>query len=246
MRGRTRRRRRRGRRPGASPPRGRRRAPPRRRSRPRAMLRRTAPSFIAAKASRPIRFSVSGVHWQHTATKSLSASRSSSPSAPRTSLNPSTGRRRVSAFRADDPHAEPRRKAGPTSRPMPPGADHAHRLPRQAAPAAYSRARNRRSARSVAATRSPFAKCRMPASTYSAIGRLWARPRDDVTITPASQRSPRRRLDAPAGRWCTHSSFGARARMSSGNGKPMTTIRASARSASRPSFVPRPVESARR
>ena len=86
----------------------------------------------------------------------------------------------------------------------------------------------------------------MPASTYSAIGRLWAWPRDEVTTTPESHRSPRRRFEAPAGRWCTHLSFGARARRSSGNGKPMTIASASASSASLSSRVPRPPEPGRR
>ena len=60
---------------------------------------------------------------------------------------------------------------------------------------------NAPASRSIVARWKPMAKCRMPATAYSAIGSEFATPREVVTTISLPHRSLPSRLLAPAWRW---------------------------------------------
>src|SRR5215831_16082509 len=87
----------------------------------------------------------------------------------------------------------------PTSSPIPPAPTTHAVLPSNRS-GRYTRWSNTPAPRSTAARWRPLAKCKIPATAYSAIASVLPEPREVVTTTRLPHRSPASRLLAPAGR----------------------------------------------
>src|SRR5215469_1440076 len=99
---------------------------------------------------------------------------------------------------ADDPHAE----GGAEFTDIQPDSAGAHdaRVLPSSRSGRYARWSNTPAPRSTAARWRPLAKCKIPATAYSAIASVLPEPREVVTTTWLPHRSPASRLLAPAGR----------------------------------------------